>query len=75
MKLNNISLVLEFAKNVIQNASVLEIRDFRVGVETAGHGQSLARRSLDSHILINFEVATLHVNIESFSAIETVCIG
>ena len=79
MPLNNKSAfssrVLDLAKNVIEDTSVLEVSDLWIGIESANDAESFAGTGLDVNFLTDFEVSTLHIDVEGFFTCQTKCIS
>jgi hypothetical protein len=65
------SFVLELAENVVEDTTVLEVGDFGISIESASNCEGLAIVSLDSDVLVNLKVATLHVDVELLGAVKT----
>lgn len=70
------SLVLdEFSEDVLEDAAVLEVLDFGVGVESGLGLEGDSIRGLDGDDLTDGEVAALKVNVEGFGASEAERVG
>jgi hypothetical protein len=64
------SFILELAKNVVENTSVLEVSNFGVGIKTALNSEFFTTVGRDMDILADLEGTTLHVNVKLFTTVK-----
>jgi hypothetical protein len=62
-------------EHIVQDASILEVIDLRLGVKTAGNGESLTRISCDSNVLTNSKISFIQVDSELFPSVESKRVG